>query len=311
MIGEMALLAGGTRSATVKAITHCRILTVSFGFFHAALDQVSIPAYKILRRVIYSITTRLEELRGRILQQWDCGGYRRPSSAAVSGPASPAEIPSQTCSFEYRAFLPVIPFFAGFTDDQIDRFVAHARALELPRGEYLYREGARADSCFLVIRGAVEISVMRDRRYQLAVLGPGRLCGANSLITATARNSDARVRSAALLLRLDESAFRTLYQGESEECLHFQRMVSINQLQELKAADNLLSTLGEPGSCTWRGRETVARNLPRVAKKSALHVQVVNTGNHAIVFCDRYAARCIPELPATSTRPTLTVRKPP
>ncbi len=243
MIGEMALVAGGTRSATVRAKTQSTILTVSNFFFHAALDQMSAPAFKILRSVIYSLTKRLEELQGRILEQWDCEAYSPPPNASAPERASPEESPDRTHSFDYRPFLPIIPFFANFTESEIDGVVAHAKVLELPRGDFLYREGAPAASCYILVRGAIEISVIRDRRYQLSILGPGRLCAANSLIAESGRDSDARARSAALLLSFDTAAFRSLYLGETTECLKFQSMVSANQLQELKTADNLLTTL--------------------------------------------------------------------
>lgn len=243
MIGEMALIVGGTRSATVRALTRSTILTVSYYFFHAALDQMSTPAFKILRSVIHSLTKRLEELQGRILDQWDCAAHSPPSYQSVPERVLTGESPDRTPSFDYRPFLPIIPFFANFTDSEIDRVVALAKVLELPRGDFLYREGAPAESCYILVRGAIEISVIRDRRYQLSILGPGRLCGANALVAGTVRNSDARARSAALLLFFDKPAFRSLYLGETTECLKFQSMISANQLQELKTADNLLTTL--------------------------------------------------------------------
>jgi CRP-like cAMP-binding protein len=243
MVGEMALVAGGTRSATVRAMIPSTILTVSYYFFHAALDQMSVPAFKILRSVIHSLTVRLGELQGRILEQWDCEAYGPPSSASAPEPGSPEEIPERASSFGYRPFLPVLPFFASFTESEIDLVAGRAKVVELPRGAFLFREGAPVEACYILVRGAIENSVARDRRYQLSICGPGRLCGANDLIAETPRSSDARVRSAALLLGFDRPAFESLYLGETTECLKFQSMVSVNQLQELKTADNLLTTL--------------------------------------------------------------------
>jgi CRP-like cAMP-binding protein len=231
MIGEMALVVGGTRSATVRAITEATVLTLSSYFFHAALDQMSAPAFKILRGVIYSLAKRLEELQGRILEQWDCAACGPPPYASAPERALSEGSAEQMPSFEFRPFLPVLPFFADFTETEIDSVLAHAKVLE----------------CHILVRGAVENSVARDRRYQLSILGPGRLCGANSLIAETARKNDARARSASLFLSFDKSAFRHLYLGETIEYLKFQSMVSANQLLELKAADNLLTTLVSQG----------------------------------------------------------------
>ncbi len=243
MIGEMALVAGGTRSATVRAITSSTVLTVSYHFFHAALDQMSVPAFKILRSVIHSLTGRLEELQGRILEQWDCEAYSLPSHASAPESGLPGASPERAQSFNYRPFLPVLPFFASFTESEIDLVAARAKVVELQRGEFLFREGAPVEACYILVHGATENSVIRDRRYQLSICGPGRLCGANAMIRGTSCNSDARIRSAALLLGFDKPAFEGLYLGETTECLKFQNTVSINQLQELKTADNLLTTL--------------------------------------------------------------------
>jgi CRP-like cAMP-binding protein len=238
MIGEMALVAGGARTATVRARCPSTVIKVSYHFFHAALDQMSVPAFKILRAVIHTMTQRLGELQTRILEQWDC----EPFIGSVADPSTD-QVAHLAPSFDYRPFLSVMPWFETFEENEIDDVLANGELAEVPRGAFLYREGTPPGSCFLVLRGAVERSVMRDRRYQFSVLGPGRLCGGNALIAKTIHLSDARVRSEALLLRLEQADFRSLFHGDASYCLKFQNMVCANQLMQLKAADNLLALL--------------------------------------------------------------------
>jgi CRP-like cAMP-binding protein len=238
MIGEMALVAGGARTATVRARRPSTVLKVSYHFFHAALDQMSVPAFKILRAIIHTMTERLGELQTRILKQWDCEAYI-PFSAKTSGDG----LTSLPASYEYRPFLSVMPWFKSFTEEEIDEVLAKGEVVEVPRGAFLHRESVPPGFCYFVLRGAIEQSIMRDRRYQLAVLGPGRLCGANAMIAQRPHTSDTRVRSQALLLRFDQTSFENLYFGDSTGCLRFQNLVSANQLTQLRAADNLLALL--------------------------------------------------------------------
>ena len=198
------------------------------------------PAFKILRSVIHNVAVRLDEHQERILKQWDCDECIRPADGAA---ASVADSTGEPPSFDFRRFLPVVPFFASFTESETDQIVTNAKVVELSRGEYLYREGAPAGSCYVIVRGAVEMSVSRDRRYQLSILGPGRICGANALIMQKPHCCDARARSGVLLLAFDQSSFDGLYSGDTADCLKFQRMLSQNQLEDRKIADNLLSTL--------------------------------------------------------------------
>ncbi len=245
MIGEMALMAGGSRTATVRAKSDAAALMVSCTFFQASLDQLSVPAYKILRRVTQGLSERLSGLQSRLIAYWT-GEHAPPASAEtdaeVEDPLAGVERDAP-CSFDYRAFLPIVPLFRDFDEREIDLVVARAKVLELPRGRHLYREGGPARACYIVVRGALEQTVTRGERRQLAIFGPGRLCGANDLIGGQRHNADAAVRAGALLLEFDQAAFEGLFTGETTECLKFQSAIAANQLIDLKAADNLLTTL--------------------------------------------------------------------
>ena len=243
MIGEMALIAGGNRTASVRARTEVTVVSVSFAFFQAALNQMSVPAFKILRRVISSLAGRLEILQDKIIEAWDCGNYRPESFSACDDLNHRNQNNDQVISFQFRPFLAVTPFFENFDEVEVEHILASGQVMEIPRNDYLYREGSATAACFLVVRGAVDNSIMRDRRYQFSVLGPGRLCGANSLINPMPHHCDSRVRSDALVLRITADKFEELLHDSATASLKFQAKISHNQLLELRSADNLLTTL--------------------------------------------------------------------
>jgi CRP-like cAMP-binding protein len=253
MLGEMALVEKGTRTATVRARRPSTVLTVSYHFFHAALNQMSVPAFKILRAVIHVLIGRLDELQDQIFKQWDCDTYM-PSSAQQA----PKETESLPPSFTYRPFLGILPCFENFSDDEIDEVLAKGDVLEMSLRDFVHREGSAAETAYLVLRGAIERSVMRDRRYQLAVLGPGRLCGGSALIAKRPHTSDARIRSRALVLRLDSKGFEDLFSGHETSCLKFQNLIGGDQLEQLKAANNLLTQLV---SQSYMSNEIKSRSL--------------------------------------------------
>lgn len=243
LIGEMALLAGGSRTATVRARVDATAVSVSFAFFQAALNQMSVPAFKILRRIVRKLSMRLEVLEEKIFTAWDCGNYRPSASRNLDISVLTESDDSRAPSFDYVPFLPITPFFEEFENAEIEKILAQAHVLEVSRDEFIYREGGEPTTSFIVIRGAVDSTIMRDRRYQLSVLGPGRLCGSNAMIANKPAHSDGRARSNALLLAFDAESFETLFRGTTTEALKFQMMVGRNQLLDLKSADNLLTSL--------------------------------------------------------------------
>jgi CRP-like cAMP-binding protein len=242
IIGEMALLDGGRRTASVRARTKAKALEVSSAFFQASLGQMDLPTHKILRRVISGLADRLHDVRTRIVNQME-----RQILQGVYFPM--AENPKITTahqmgeSLDFRQFMPLLPFFRGFHAPEIDRLLLLGNLIERPKRSELFAEGAKASSVHLIIHGSVDCSIWRGGRMQLSVIGPGRICGANELISGRDRQNSAGTRTNALLLELDRAAFEQLFTGNSSACLKFQNAIGISQLSDLKSANNLLALL--------------------------------------------------------------------
>jgi CRP/FNR family transcriptional regulator, cyclic AMP receptor protein len=74
--------------------------------------------------------------------------------------------------------------FDGLAPQSVDRILASARRIRLPRGGVLFREGDQAESVCLVESGkvAVRISTPEGALVTVAVLGPGSAVGELALV---------------------------------------------------------------------------------------------------------------------------------
>lgn len=89
--------------------------------------------------------------------------------------------------------LQSIPLFADFPAEQLRLVAFSAEPLKLPAGTVLFREGAEADSGFVVVSGAVQFFTDSDGDPQeIAVAGPGALIGELALLCPTTRPASAR-----------------------------------------------------------------------------------------------------------------------
>jgi CRP-like cAMP-binding protein len=242
IIGEMALLEGGRRTASVRARTSATALEVSAAFFQASLNQMDLPTHKILRRVISGLADRLHDVRSRIVNQMERQILHGVCLPAAGNPKVTAAHKAGE-PFDFRQFMPLLPFFGRFHASEIDRLLWLGKIIERPKRTELFEEGGKASSVYLIIRGSVDCSLWRRGRMQLSVIGPGRICGANEVISGRDRQNSAGTRTNTLLLELDQATFEQLFTGNTPECLKFQNAIGISQLNDLKSANNLLALL--------------------------------------------------------------------
>jgi CRP-like cAMP-binding protein len=237
VLGEMALLESGTRSATVIARSSVAGYSVERDSFRMLLAQRNDVAFQIQKRITLTLCRRLRELNARILDA-DTPESAAPAMAARVGGARRAP------AFEWRTFLPVLPLLHRFTPLEIDTFADLASVVELDRGEMLFEQGTPSAGCYLVVRGAVEIANTRDgRRHRIGILGPGRLCGVLALIEGQPHSMGAVARERATLLGLDKAAFDRLFSGSDRVASRFQDAINQELLRALARTNNQLTRL--------------------------------------------------------------------
>lgn len=240
VLGEMALLESGVRSATVVASLALAGHFIERDSFRMLLAQRNRAAFAIQNRIIRTLCQRLRELNVKIVS------YDHPAGAA---PAMAEREQSHAplrggSSFDYRAFLPVLPVFRRFSAAEIAEFADMTEVMEAGRGQALFRQGEASDACYIVVRGAIEITGARNgRRHRIGILGPGKLCGILALIEGRPHSMSATAREHATLLKIGKAAFEKLFDGDSRVATRFQEAINLELLQALARTNNHLTRL--------------------------------------------------------------------
>ena len=241
VLGEMALLESGTRSATVIAHTPVAGHFIERDGFRILLAQRNRAAFTIQSRITLTLCQRLRELNAKIVAHDHSGNAAPAMDAQGGGTARPLR---EGFSFEWRNFLPLLPLFRRCGPAEIEQFVGVTKAMELARGHSLFKPGDASEACYLVVRGAIEIAGARNgNRHRIGILGPGRLCGTLALIEGQPHSMGATVRENAVLLELGKAAFERLFKGDDRLAARFQEGINQELLQALARTNNHLTRL--------------------------------------------------------------------
>ena len=239
VLGEMALLDAGVRSATVVTRTPVAGHWIDRDGFRMLLAQRNSAVFTLQGRITLALCRRLRELNAKIVAR------EAPSDHAWGGlPDVPPAIRRSVCPFNYRAFLPILPLFRAFEAEEIEELTAHTAILDAPRGTILVEQGVPSTACYIVIRGAIEVSMVHaGGRHRIGILGPGRLCGHMGLIDGVAHSATMIARENATLLEIAQAEFDRLYNGCDRINVKFRDAINRNLLEALAHTNNHLTRL--------------------------------------------------------------------
>jgi glycine/D-amino acid oxidase-like deaminating enzyme len=159
------------------------------------------------------------------------------------------------------ALLTDLDIFSDFSIEDVSQMLTAATRCDLPKGRMLFREGDPGDSCFILIRGHVDVTVkVRQQRHLLAQLSPGTIFGQVSLVAGEPRSATCTIRRDALLAQLDRDACEKLLSTQAPVALKFLAALNRGLTEALRIADRRLMQLNddERASDGWRGSPTVA-----------------------------------------------------
>jgi CRP-like cAMP-binding protein len=98
------------------------------------------------------------------------------------------------------------PFFAGLEMEQINFLAMAAEEVEIPAGDYIFREGDEVDYFYVVQQGSVGIVLDVPAQHQETVvsnLGPGDVFAWSGLVSPHKATASAKALTPATLLSFD------------------------------------------------------------------------------------------------------------
>jgi CRP-like cAMP-binding protein len=194
VVGELALLDGGTRTAGVRALEPTRLLRLGRVEFQALVVSRH-PTARLLRR-------RLTEIAcARLLQR------HRTLASTLRGAAGQA-VPQrgERVAPPGHAYLRRLPFFREYRARDLEQLLARASVERVPRGDVLVSEGEAATTLFLTLNGAVEEVIRRNGgSIRVGLAGPGRGFGYACLSAGAAVTATATARERSVILAIESA----------------------------------------------------------------------------------------------------------
>ncbi len=243
MFGEMALIERGVVSATVVAHSNVDAWFVGRDDFRALVASREASALDVQRAITRALSDKLRVLNERV-KEYAAVEDRPATGAAPAADPLAGVARSRRASFDWKAFLPVLPFFEGFDEDEMDELVSTGKVLELPRGAWAFVAGRPADSCYLVVRGALEVFTRTEKlERRVAIAGPGELVGFMAVINAAPRANNTRVREACCLLEIPRAAFLDIYNGTSGISVRLHHAIHRSLMRSIARTNTQLTRL--------------------------------------------------------------------
>lgn len=178
VVGELALLDSGPRTASVRTLEPARLLRLPYGDFRAIVRSRDPGARELRQRLIRLACRRLLAARRQLPSRLSNSIGDRPEREEEAGPtAGPVAAPDQ-------AYMLRLSFFREYTRPQLDALLGRCSVERVQRGSPVVAAGERPRRLFVVLNGAVEqVKRLPGGTIRAALHGPGRGFGYSILVS--------------------------------------------------------------------------------------------------------------------------------
>jgi CRP-like cAMP-binding protein len=240
VLGELALLDGGRRSATVRAIDTTTGLFVSRRRFEALRRDARPSSFEIIDRIRIGVARRARSVAAAIASEPVVVATALLASQSSAAPPKATVGPADSLGGHLRT----LATFAEFTAPDRAALLGMGERLDAPRGTVLSGIGGNSEFLLIVLRGALRASIQRGEQLeQLSIYGPGRMAGMLSLIDGGATHDVIDAREHAIVLRIARRDFELLRRSHSELAYKLFDQVNVQLAAELRRLSRHLGRL--------------------------------------------------------------------
>ena len=197
-----------------------------------------------LWRVAASLCRQLRVVDRQIAEAFSHGaqGRRRPAPFSKNGEASCDGAGASVGTDELRRLRE----FATLTRAEAQQLLGMVRRVDLSRGSVLFEQGSPGRSCFVIVRGEVDVTMQVRGQEQLLVrLQAGSMLGQVSLVEGGPRTATCTAHTDTVLLEMDREPCEKLFATRSALAYKFLTALVEGLIVALRGADRQLMRMTE------------------------------------------------------------------
>ncbi|MBI4334846.1 MAG: cyclic nucleotide-binding domain-containing protein [Chloroflexi bacterium] len=144
------------------------------------------------------------------------------------------------------------PIFSGLDENHLEALSRLAVELNLKAGDFLFREGEPAQSCYLVVSGMFKIVAHSTSGIDFitAIYGPGEVLGSTNLFVAKPRRSSAQAIVDTSVLSIDNGHLAAfLQQNSALRAQILEKMLTVSGRRRQAAISRLRELASERTDC--------------------------------------------------------------
>src|SRR5581483_3643045 len=142
------------------------------------------------------------------------------------------------------------------TRAEAQQLLGMVRRVDVKKGEVVFEYGSPGRSCFVILRGEVDVTMqMREQEQLLAQLQPGSMVGQVSLVEGGPRTATCTAHSDAVLLEMDREPCEKLFATRSSLAYKYLTALVEGLIVALRGADRQLMRMNEQHRGEWSARE--------------------------------------------------------